>query len=149
LPPVSKQHRSTASSTHSYYSHSHSQENNYYSQGGATNNEYSDDEMENRNNGGGFGATTTSVLSGRTPSSNRRTTMGSGARRKTPLLGRSVIQSNNREGKKANLVCLSRFALTYLLVQSAYEGSTNNVLITHFLIIRNITANQIMVNPSL
>jgi len=89
LPPASKQHRSTASSTHSYYSHSHSQENNYYSQGGGGGTiEYSDDEMENRN---------TSVRSGRTPSSNRRTTMGSGARRKTPLLGRSVIQSSSRE----------------------------------------------------
>ena len=83
LPPVSKQHRSTtASSTHSYYSNPYSQENV---------GDYSDEEPENRGYGG-------SVLSGRTPSSNRRMTMGS-ARRKTPLLGRSVVQ-NNREGKK-------------------------------------------------
>ena len=86
LPPVSKQHRSTTASTnHSYYSH-HSQENNY----GGSVYDNSDDEMESRGYGG-------SVLSGRTPSSNRRMTIGS-ARRKTPLLGRSVIQSN-REGK--------------------------------------------------
>ena len=109
LPPASKQHRSTASSTHTYYSHSHSQDNNiYYSQGGGGTIEYSDDEMENRN---------TSVRSGRTPSSNRRTTMGSGARRKTPLLGKSVIQSSSREGKKSNYICPSRFVLAYLLAQ--------------------------------
>lgn len=84
LPPSSKQHRSMA---HSHYSHS--QETSHYSTGGTI--EYYDDDMESR--GTGYVA---SVLSGRTPSSSRRTTMGS-ARRKTPLLGRSVIQSNREE----------------------------------------------------
>lgn len=78
LPPASKQHRST----NSHYSHQ------------SIEMDHSDDETENRGYGG-------SVLSGRTPSSNRRMTMGS-ARRKTPLLGRSVVPSN-REGKKNTL----------------------------------------------
>mmetsp|Transcript_6264 Transcript_6264/g.15510 ORF Transcript_6264/g.15510 Transcript_6264/m.15510 type:complete len:905 (+) Transcript_6264:130-2844(+) len=89
LPPVSKQHRS-ASSNHSYYSHPYSQQNSF-SQGGSS--QYSDDEIESRTSG--FGATS-SILSGRTPSSKRRTTMGS-ARRKAPLLGRNVIQNNREE----------------------------------------------------
>jgi len=91
LPPTSKQHRSTASTTHSHYTHSHSQENSHYSNGGTI--EYYDDDMDSRTNG--YGAAT-SVRSVRTPSSSRRTTMGS-ALRKTPLLGRSVIQSNREE----------------------------------------------------
>jgi len=84
LPPVSKQHKSS-SSTHGYHSQTNSQDNSI---------EYYDDDVENRN--GGYGG---SVLSSRTPASksNRRMTMGS-ARRKAPLLGRTVIQ-NNREGK--------------------------------------------------
>jgi len=90
LPPASKQHRSTPT-THGYYSQSYSQENSHYSTGGGSI-EYADDDYESRT--GGYGATA-SVRSGRTPSSSRRSTMGS-ARRKTPLLGRSVVQ-NNRE----------------------------------------------------
>ena len=83
LPPVSKQQRST----NSHYSHQ------------SIEMDHSDDETENRGYGG-------SVLSGRTPSSNRRMTMGS-ARRKTPLLGRSVVPSN-REGKKHHNIPLIR-----------------------------------------
>ena len=105
LPPTSKQHRSTASTTHSHYAHSHSQETSHYSNGGTI--EYYDDDMDSRTNG--YGAAT-SVRSVRTPSSSRRTTMGS-ALRKTPLLGRSVIQSN-REGKQVTVLNLYRISIS-------------------------------------
>jgi len=90
LPPTSKQPRSMTSNTHSHYAQNYSQESNLYSNGGGI--ELYDDDMDSRTTG--YAAT--SVLSGRTPSSSRRTTMGS-ALRKTPLLGRSVMQNSREE----------------------------------------------------
>jgi len=105
LPPSSKTHRSVTSA-HSLYPPSHppSQEiqhydgrnHDYHSQKKQTTIEYYDDDDMESTRPDGHG-TTTSILSARTPSSSRsrRTTMGS-ARRKTTILGRSIVQ-NNRE----------------------------------------------------